>query len=124
LIPPALAVGGRNGYVSSVGTQGKLRSDPIALLRSEPEITASALQTQPSKVWTTADHDKLTDLVLEMAAERLSLEYDGVPLEQRCPLLCPERASHARLGSQSDEETTYSRPKKELMASSKAAYWV
>ena len=39
--------------------------------RSESEMNASSLQTRPSKVWTMPDHDKFTDLVLEMAAERL-----------------------------------------------------
>ena len=36
-----------------------MRSDPIASLRSEPEMTGSPPQTRPSKVWTTPDHDKL-----------------------------------------------------------------
>ena len=50
-------------------TQGKLRSDPMVSLRSEPEMTASPLQTRPSKVGTPPNHDKLTDPVLEMRAQ-------------------------------------------------------
>jgi hypothetical protein len=77
-------------------------------------MTASPLQTRLSKVWTTPDHDQLTDLVLEMAAERLSLEADGVPFGQKCQLLCRNEPAHAGWASQFDQETTYSRPKKEI----------
>ena len=76
-------------------------------------MTASPLPTRPSKVWTTPDHDKLTDLVLEMAAERLSLEAEGVLLRQKVPTFMPERVRHAALTSQFDQETTCSLPKKE-----------
>jgi hypothetical protein len=36
----------------------------------------------------TRDRDTLTEFVLEMRAERLSLEADGVLLGQKCPHLC------------------------------------
>jgi hypothetical protein len=79
----------RRYRIGSIGaTQGKLRSDSIVSLRSEPEMTASPLQTRPSKVGTPPNHDKLTDPVLEMKPERLSRGADGVLLGQKCPLLC------------------------------------
>jgi hypothetical protein len=57
-----------------------------------------------------AKSDKLTDLVLEMVAELLSLEADGV-LGQKCPLLCRNEPATAFY-----QKTTYSRQKKKLLA--------
>jgi hypothetical protein len=56
-------------------------------MRIALEMTLSPLQTWPSKVRATPDLGKFTDLVLEMAAELLSLEADGILLGQKCQLL-------------------------------------
>ena len=86
----------RRGRIGSIGaTQGKLRSDSIVSLRSEQEMTASPLQTRPSKVGTPPNHDKLTDPVLEMRA-RASVAWGGWrPSWTEVPTFMPERASHA-----------------------------
>jgi hypothetical protein len=68
-------------------TQGKLRSDPIVLLRSQPEMTVPPLQTRPSKVRATRNHDKLIDLSSKWQPSVCRFEADGVLLVQKCPLL-------------------------------------
>jgi hypothetical protein len=77
-------------------------------------MTVSPLQTRPSKVWTTPDHEQFAVLVLEMAAQRLSLEADGVLLGQKCPIFMPERASHAAWAGQFNQGNYLQLPKKEL----------
>jgi hypothetical protein len=69
----------------------------IVLLRSQPEMTASPLQTRPSKVWTTPDHDNSTDLILEMAPSLCRLRLMASFLDRSAHFYA-ERASHARLG--------------------------
>jgi hypothetical protein len=59
------------------------------------------------------DHDKLTDLVLEMAAERLSRQLIA-SLFDRSVRFMQEQASHLGWGQSIDQETIYSRPQKEI----------
>jgi hypothetical protein len=67
-------------------------------------MTASPLQTRPSKVGTPPNHDKLTDRVLEMRA-RASVVWGGWrPSWTEVPTFMPERASHVGGASQFDQE--------------------
>ena len=70
------------------------------------------------------DHDKLTDLVLEIAAERLSLEADAVPLGQKCPLFCRNEPVTPVGPVNSMRKLPTATKKGKLMAKSRAAYWV
>jgi hypothetical protein len=70
------------------------------------------------------DHDKLTDLVLEIAAERLSLEADAVLLGQKCPLFCRNEPVTPVGPVNSMRKLPTATKKGKLMAKSRAAYWV
>jgi hypothetical protein len=65
----------------------ELRSDPIVTPQRTRNDRIAASDRAKQSVGD-PDHRKLTDLVLEMAAERLSLEADAVVLGQNCPLFC------------------------------------
>ena len=69
------------------------------------------------------DHDQLTDLVLEMAAERLSLEADAVLLGQKCPLFCRNEPVTPVGPVNSMRKLPIATKKGKLMAHSRA-YWV
>ena len=94
---------------------------PNSVTRSEPEMTVSPLQTRPSKVWTTPDHEQFAVLVLEMAAQRPSLEADGVLLGQKCPIFMPEQPATPPGPVNSIRETSCSCQKRNLLASVRAA---
>ena len=86
-------------------------------------MTASPLQTRPSKVVDDPDHDKLTDLVLEMAAERLSLEADAVLLGQKCPLFCRNEPV-TPVGPVKSMRKLPTATKREINGQIESRYWV
>jgi hypothetical protein len=67
------------------------------------------------------DREQFAVLVLEMAAERLSLEADGVLPGQKCPTFMPERASPADWPVNSIRETICSCQKRTYWPSVRAA---
>jgi hypothetical protein len=87
-------------------------------------MTASPLSDTAKQSVDDPDHDKLTDPVLEMAAERLSLEADAVVLGQKCPLFCRNEPVTPVGPVNSMRKLPTATKKGKLKAHSRAAYWV
>ena len=67
---------------------------------------------------------QMTDLVIEMGAECLPLEADGVLLGRKCPLLCRNESATSAGPVYSIRKLPTAGPEKEISGLVRAVYWV